>query len=297
MQLGPLGVWFFTDAMAATAAAEFAGRVEALGYGALWIPETVGREPFAHSSWLLANTERLVVATGIANIYARDPLTSACAQKTLAEQSGGRFLLGLGVSHAPLVEGVRGHEYRRPVATMRSYLESMAKASYMAVPPAEKPPTVIAALGPRMLALARDAADGAHPYLVTPEHTARAREILGATPLLCTEQKVLLESDPTRARETARRALAMYLGLPNYRANLLRLGFAESDLDGGGSDKLVDAIVVWGDEEAIRARVQAHLDAGASHVCIQPLHPQGLPAPDERVLEALAPAASSGSQA
>ena len=297
MQLGRLGVWFFTDAMAAPAAAEFAGRVEALGYAALWIPETVGREPFAHSSWLLANTERLVVATGIANIYGRDPLTSACAQKTLAEQSGGRFLLGLGVSHAPLVEGVRGHEYRRPVATMRSYLEGMAKASYMAVPPAEKPPTVIAALGPRMLELARDAADGAHPYLVTPEHTARAREILGEAPMLCTEQKVLLESDPARAREVARRALAMYLGLPNYRSNLLRLGFSESDVDGGGSDKLVDAIVVWGDEQAIRARVQAHLDAGASHVCIQPLHPQGLPAPDERVLEALAPDASPESAA
>jgi len=293
MQLGKLGIWFFTDAMAAPEAAEFVQRIEAQGYGALWIPETMGREPFAHSAWLLANTQRLVIATGIANIYGRDALAAASAQRTLNEQSGGRFLLGLGVSHAPLVQGVRGHEYRAPLATMRAYLEGMAKANYMAVPPAETPRTVIAALGPKMLALAAELADGAHPYLVPPEHTAQAREAMGPDALLCTEQKVLLETDPSRAREIARRALAMYLGLPNYRRNLLRLGFSESDLNDGGSDKVVDSLVAWGDIRAIESRVKAHFDAGADHVCIQPLNPEGLPRPDERVLEALAPGAGA----
>jgi probable F420-dependent oxidoreductase len=288
MQLGRTGVWFFTDALAAREAATFAQRVEALGYSALWIPEAVGREPFAHASWLLANTQRLVLATGIANIYARDAVTSRQGQLTLAEQSGGRFLLGLGVSHAPMVERVRGHKYATPLATMRSYLEKLRAAPYVGPRPPEEPPTLIAALGPRMLALARELAQGAHPYLVPPEHTARAREILGKGPWLCTEQKVLLVRDASKARDLARKAVAIYLGLPNYRNNLLRLGYRETDFDAGGSDRLIDALVAWGDEQALRKRVQAHLDAGADHVCIQPVHPEGLPRPDERVLEALA---------
>ncbi len=288
MQLGRLGVWFFTDALSAPEAADFARRVEALGYSALWIPEAVGREPFAHASWLLASTQRLVIATGIANLYARDPVTARQGQLTLAEQSGGRFLLGLGVSHAPMVERVRGHAYSAPVATMRSYLEKHKSAPYVGPRPPEEPPTVIAALGPKMLALARERAQGAHPYLVPPEHTARAREILGKGPWLCTEQKVLLVREPSKARDIARRAVAVYLGLPNYRNNLLRLGFRESDFDSGGSDRLIDALVAWGDEQALMKRVQAHLDAGADHVCIQPVHPDGLPRPDERVLELLA---------
>jgi probable F420-dependent oxidoreductase len=287
MRLGRLGVWFFTDALTAPEAAAFAQRVEALGYSALWIPEAVGREPFAHASWLLSNTRQLVVATGIANLYARDAVTARQGQLTLAEQSGGRFLLGLGVSHAPMVEGLRGHRYAAPVATMRSYLERLRAAPYAGPRPPEEPPTVIAALGPKMLALARDLAQGAHPYLVPPEHTARAREVLGKGPWLCTEQKVLLSSDPSKARALARRAVAIYLGLPNYRNNLLRLGYRESDFDAGGSDRLIDALVAWGDEQAIRKRVQAHLDAGADHVCIQPVHPDGIPRPDERVLELL----------
>jgi probable F420-dependent oxidoreductase len=289
MQLGKLGVWFFTDRMAAPQVAEFAQRVEALGYSALWIPEAVGREPFAHASFLLANTSRLVIATGIANIYARDAMASAQGQRTLAEQSAGRFLLGLGVSHAPMVEGLRGQHYGKPVASMRAYLERMKQAPYASIEPSEAPPTVIAALGPRMLELARELVDGAHPYLVPPEHTARAREILGADKWLCTEQKVLLETDAAKARQVARTAVAMYLGLPNYRNNLLRLGFAEADFEGGGSNRLIDAIVAWGDEKAIADRIQAHADAGATHVCIQPLHPEGQPLPDERALEALAP--------
>ncbi|RMF24761.1 MAG: TIGR03620 family F420-dependent LLM class oxidoreductase [Deltaproteobacteria bacterium] len=292
MELGRLGVWSFLDALPAGTAAEYARRVESLGYAALWIPEAVGREVLSSAAWLLSATERLVIATGIANIYARDPITMAAGQKTLAEQSGGRFLLGIGVSHKPLVEGVRGHDASRPLATMRGYLDRMAAAPYSAVPPPEDLPIVIGALHPRMLELAAERTKGAHPYLVPPEHTAFARETMGAGPWLCVEQKVLLESDPQKARSVARQAIAMYLGLPNYRRNLERFGFGPSDLDGGGSDRLVDAVVAWGDERAIEDRIRAHFDAGADHVCIQPLHPEGLPVPDERVLEVLAPGGS-----
>ena len=179
MKLGRLGVWYFTDRMTAAQAADFARRVESLGYAALWLPEAVGRDPFAHAALLLAATERLILATGIASIYARDANAMVAAQNTLAEQSGDRFLLGMGVSHAPMVEQMRGHSYGKPVSTMRAYLDRMDQAPYAAIAPGEKPPRVIAALGPAMLALARERCSGAHPYLVPPEHTARAREILG----------------------------------------------------------------------------------------------------------------------
>jgi probable F420-dependent oxidoreductase len=290
MRLGPIGVWYFTESLSAQAAAEAVQRIESLGYSALWIPEAVGRHPFAHAAWLLAKTERLIVATGIANIYARDPAASAAAQKTLAEQSNGRFLLGLGVSHRPMVEGVRGHKYESPVATMRQYLERMAKAPYMAVPPAEPPPTVIAALGPQMLKLAATMTQGAHPYFTTPEHTAMARKLMGPNAWLCVEQKVLLETDPTKARALGRAAATIYLGLENYRNNWKRLGFSDSDFANGGSDRFIDATIAWGDLGAIQKRIRAHQDAGASHVCIQPINPDGVPLPDWRVLEALAPA-------
>jgi probable F420-dependent oxidoreductase len=253
------------------------------------MPEAFGRHPFAHAGFLLARTRTLVVATGIANIYARDPMATRSAQLTLAEQSGGRFLLGLGVSHQPMVEGIRRHSYGKPVATMRAYLDAMEQATYLGPQPAEAPPTVLAALGPKMLELARDRAKGAHPYLVPPEHTARAREILGKGPWLCTEQKVLRSTDATRAREVARKALAMYLTLPNYRRNLNRFGFPDADLDGGGSDRVVDALVAWGSEKAIAERIQAHRDAGADHVCIQAIDPDGKPTPDLELLEALSP--------
>jgi probable F420-dependent oxidoreductase len=289
MQLGRSGVWFFTDMQNAAQAAETAQRIESLGYSAFWIPEAIGRHPFAHAAWLLAKTERLIIATGIANIYARDAAATAAAQKTLAEQSGGRFLLGLGVSHRPMVEGVRGHKYESPVATMRAYLERMASAPYAAFPPAEAPPTVLAALGPQMLKLAATKTRGAHPYFTTPEHTAMARKTMGPDAWLCVEQKVLLETDAAKARPLARRTAQIYLGLENYRNNWKRLGFTDDDFANGGSDRFIDATVAWGDVAALEKRVRAHLDAGASHVCIQPIHPEGLPLPDWRVLEALAP--------
>lgn len=289
MKLGPYAVWCGTDAMTADQAATFAKNVEAWGYSALWIPDALGREPFAHASWLLANTQTLILATGIANIYGRDPRAARAAQITLNEQSGGRFLLGLGVSHKPLVEDIRGHNYAKPLATMKAYLEAMAQVDYMGVPAPEDPPTVIAALGPKMLALSASHAQGAHPYLVPPEHTAEAREIVGPDAFICTEHKVLLETDAAKARSVAREALAIYLSLPNYRNNLLRFGFAEDDFENGGSDRLVDTLVAWGDEKSIAARLKEHLDAGATQVCIQALNPSGEPVPDERILEALAP--------
>lgn len=275
MNLGRLGVWYFFDGLPAGAAAQAAQRIEQLGYAALWIPETVGRHPLVHASWLLANTEKLVVATGIANIYHREPGVALAGQMTLAEQSGNRFLLGMGVSHKPLVEGVRGLEYGPPVATMRKYLEGMDSAPYNGARPAETPPRVIAALGPKMLELARDKCQGAHPYFTSPEHTAMARKILGPDKWLCVEQKVILETDPAKARELARPVARIYTGLPNYRNNWLRMGLAESDFENGGSDKFIDATFAWGSAEKIKARIQEHFDAGASHVCIQPVNPNG----------------------
>ena len=292
MAIGQLGVWTWLDSFAAADAAKFARKVEAWGYSALWVPEAVGRDPFATLAYLAARTERLRLATGIANIYARDAMSMRAIQQTLGELSGGRLILGLGVSHGHLVSGVRGHEYGKPVSTMRSYLEAMEKALYMGPAPEEPVPVVLAALRPKMLALAAEKTRGAHPYFVPPEHTARAREILGKGPWLCPEQMVLLETDATKARAVARQNMQVYVGLPNYQNNLKWLGFEDADFADGCSDRLVDAIVAWGDEQAIAARIQAHLDAGADHVCIQPFRADGEAGPDLRILEALAPRSS-----
>jgi probable F420-dependent oxidoreductase len=294
MELGKLGVWIGMDGMSAAAAAAFAKRVEERGYGALWIPEGRGRNALVLSSWLLAHTERLTVATGIANIYARDGVAMASGQRALAEQSRGRFLLGVGVSHRPMVEGVRGHAYGKPVATMRDYLRAMREAPYGAPQPADRPLTIVAALGPRMMALSGELADGAHPYNTAADHTAQARAILGPGKLLCPEVWVLLETDRTKARSAARQALSRYLQLENYVNGWHRQGFGDDDLAGGGSDRFLDAMVAWGDESAIRARIQQHWDAGADHVCIQLISPQGSrPAAGEPVLDLLAPARRS----
>jgi len=291
MELGKLGVWISMDSMTAPAAAAFAKRVEDWGYAALWIPESRGRNALVHSSWLLANTQRLIVATGIANIYARDPMAMANGQRGLNEQSDSRFLLGVGVSHRPMVQGMRGHTYGKPVATMRAYLAGMRDAPYQAPMPREKPLTVVAALGPRMLALSSELADGAHPYNTTPEHTAKARAILGPGKLLCPEVWVLLETDPAAARRAAREALSRYMQLENYVNSWRREGFGDDDLAGGGSERFLDAMVAWGDDGAIHARVKQHWDAGADHVCIQSISPEGAREPtDERVLDLLAPA-------
>lgn len=289
-KIGARGVWWFTEGMTAGDAVSFAQRLQGMGYGALWIPETLGRDPFAHAGMLLNETDELVVATGIANIFHRHPGAMKQAQNTLAEQSGNRFLLGLGVSHAPIVAGVRKLDYSKPLTQMREYLAGMAESAYLAVPPAEPPATVLAALGPKMLELAASDADGAHPYWTTPEHTVIAKEKLGGDKMLCVEQKVVLTTDPTEARAAARAALGMYIDLPNYYKNWFRLGYTEDDLADGGSDRLVDGLVAWGSAAQIEERLRAHVDAGATHLAIQALNPGGGGStPDFDALEALAP--------
>jgi len=284
--LGRIGIWTrqFEDHPAAKAQ-EAAAELESLGYGAIWFGEAVGREALTNAGLLLARTRRIAIATGIANIYARDPVTMAAGHKTLSEAYPGRFVLGLGVSHLPLVE-LRGHRYEKPIATMRAYLDAMDQAPYRSVPPSQKPVRMLAALGPKMLQLAAERTGGAHPYNTNPEHTAQARAILGPGPSLCPEQAVVLETNPARAREMGRAFLGFYLGLPNYANNFLRLGFGEADFQNGGSDRLIDAIVAWGDLNEIRKRVQSHLAAGADHVCIQVLtaDPKALPLPEWREL-------------
>lgn len=291
--LGKIGVWSPTDHLDSAQLRDFARQLEGWGYGALWQPEAVGRDPFTTIAYLAGQTERLTFATGIANIYARDATSMKALQHTLSGFLPRRFVLGLGVSHAPLVSNVRGHEYKKPVATMREYLEAVDKALYRGPAPADVAPIVLAALRPAMLELAKSAARGVHPYLVPVEHTRRARALLGPETWLCPEQKVLGITHAGEARAIARKTLKIYLGLPNYLRNLRDFGFDDADFANDGSDRLVDALVAWGDERTIRERIQAHFDAGADHVCIQALHPDGAPGADLKLLETLAPGAAS----
>lgn len=271
MDIGRVGLWtFLLDQHPTDRVRDLAQEIEEMGWPTLWRPESVGRDALISSSILLDATTRLNVATGIAQIYARHPVTTAAAQKTLAEAHDERFLLGLGVAHASSVEGVRGLDYSTPYSDMVAYLEAMANAPYTSVEPASKPLTVLAALGPKMLKLSATAADGAHPYFTPVEHTASAREIIGEGPLLAPQVMVVIDSDVNQAREVARRTMARYLRLPNYTNNLLRYGFTQTDID-TSSDRLVDAIVACGDLGVTLQRVQDHHDAGADHVCIQVL--------------------------
>lgn len=288
-QLRPVGVWTFTDALPAAEAAEFARRIEALGYSALWHPETVGRDPFVHLAHLAGATSTLLLATGIANLYNRHPGAMKQAANTLAEQSGGRFLNGIGVSHKPLVEDLRGLTYDKPLTAMRQYLDAMDRSPYQGPPPPAAPPVLLAALGPKMLALAGERTAGAHPYFTTPAHTREAREILGPDKLLCVEQKVILTTDESAAREAAHRQIVRYGALPNYRKNWKRLGYSEEQIE-ALDPGFVDDLIVWGDRDTIHARIAEHYDAGATHVCLQPVSLAGRPTPDLDVLEALAPA-------
>jgi probable F420-dependent oxidoreductase len=286
LALKKIGIWTGAfEKQGASKVQEAVAELEQLGYGAVWYSEATGRESLTQAGLLLSATSRMVVATGIANIYARDSFAMACGQKTLSEAYPNRFLLGLGVSHIPFVERLRGHSYSKPVEKMGAYLDEMDAAPYDSIAPSSTS-RVLAALGPRMLQLAAKRTDGAHPYNVPPEHTAMARQLLGTGPLLCPEQAVILESDPTKARQIARRFLAIYLGLPNYPNNFLRLGFTEEDIKNGGSDRLIDAIVAWGDMKAIQSRIHAHQSAGADHVCMQVLtaDPKSLPLREWREL-------------
>ena len=272
LDVGTVGIWTAAlDALPVAQAQEAVGELDELGYGALWFGEAYGREAFTAAQLYLSASRRMTVATGIASIYGRDAVTTNAAARTLSAAFPGRFLLGLGVSHAPLVERMRGHSYGKPLAAMRTYLGAMDAAPYLVADGGEPAPRVLAALGPRMLELARDRAQGAHPYLVTPAHTATARAVLGDGPLLAVEQAVVLTRDRDAFLAAAHNHLEIYTGLPNYRASWRREGFDDSDVVRGGSERLKDALVVMGDEDDVVRRVREHLEAGASHVCVQVL--------------------------
>jgi probable F420-dependent oxidoreductase len=268
--LGRVGVWSFAlETQTAAEEREAVRRIEELGYPALWVPEAVtSREIFSHASWLLASSERLVVASGIANIWARDPVAMANGWRMLTDAYPDRFVLGLGVSHAPSVAR-RGARYERPYTRMRVYLDAMDRAASSAPEPEAEPRRMLAALGPRMLELAAERSLGAHPYFVPVEHTAFARSRLGPEPVLAVEQTAVLETDPAEARRIARLFAVDYLQTTNYANNLRRMGWSDQDIAGQGSDALIDAVVAWGDVDRIASRVRAHLDAGADHVCVQ----------------------------
>ena len=268
--LGRIGVWSFAlEALTATEEREAVVEMESLGYRAIWIPESVeSREVFSHAAWILSSTGRAVVASGIANIWARDPTAMANGWRMLSDAYPGRFVLGIGVSHAGSVAR-RGGTYERPYTAMRDYLDAMDRAPSAAPEPDVTPRLVLAALGPRMLELAAERAHGVHPYFVPVEHTAFARQRLGPGPVLAVEQTVVLESDPSEARRVARGFALDYLQTENYARNLRRVGWTDADVAGQGSDALIDAVVAWGDVDRVAVRVRQQLDAGADHVCVQ----------------------------
>ena len=288
MDISCPGVFVFLDTIEGPQIAKFAREVEGLGYSTIWVVEAAGRNSLALATWLLAKTDSLCVGTGVASIWARAASTMAAGARAAAELSGGRFILGIG-SNNPAGAAMRGLSYGKPVTYMREYLGTMKAAAYNAPRPAAEAPVLLAANNRKMLALAGSDADGTLTYFVPPEHTAEARTIIGESKWVCAEQVVMLETDAGKARAAARAYMNFYLTLPAYQKNLAVLGFGQTDLANGGSDNLVDAIVAWGDETKVRARVEAHYKAGANHVCILPLNPAGGLVPDLRTLQALAP--------
>jgi probable F420-dependent oxidoreductase len=286
MDLGRVGCWqaeFITEAAVNVRAA--VAELEELGYGTLWYPEPlIAKDCFAAGAIVLAASESVKVATGIANLWARDAMTMATGERTLAEAFPGRFVLGLGVSHAEQVSE-HGFDYSKPVSLMRDYLDRMDATPNIAQAPEIPATRLLAALRPKMLELARDRTAGAHPYLVPVEHTRRAREILGEGKLLATEVTVVLEHDPDTARRIAREFTPFYLSKANYAKNLVWLGYSEDEVKDGGSDRLIDDLVGWGDLDAVTARVKEYLDAGADHVCVQVLNESaGFPMAELRAL-------------
>lgn len=287
------GVWLAPEGLTGEEVRALGPRLEELGYTRLWVGETFGRDPFAQLAAIGAATSTLGLATGIANIYNRHPGVMVQGANTVAEQTGGRMTLGVGVSSPAIVNKVRGIDYDKPLSFLRTYLDAMDEALYTSVPPSEPVPRVLAALGPKMLELAAERSAGAHPYNTTPEHTAMARETMGPDAGLFVEQKVMLTDDAELARTTGAKVLKFYSRAPGYRNAWLRMGFTEDDID-GLSEKLVDGLIAWGDVDRIEDRLTAHAEAGATHVCIHPLHPEhGQGAVDDDVLAALAPGAGA----
>jgi probable F420-dependent oxidoreductase len=285
MQLGRLGVWYSTDKLGGPQQIkQFVATVERLGYDTLWYPESRGYESLSVAGFMLANTTKLKFGSSIASMYARDAFTARRGMLSLHQLYGERFILGLGVSHVPMVEGVRGHKYEKPVPAMRAYLDGMTKGEAGS----ENWPIAIAALGPLMLKLSAERTQGALPYNTTPQHTAEAKKIMGPNKWLVAEQKVTLETDAAKARALGRKELSRYMVLDNYRNNWLRIGFTEADLANGGSDRFIDAMVLWGGADKVRQGLRAHFDAGATHVCLQPVHDDGDTAARDRIMTELA---------
>lgn len=296
LQLGAAGVWSNFDRLPAGEVVRFARRAEALGYDTLWTQESAGRDPFALLAHLAAHTTTVRLGVGIAVIYGRDAVAMHAGAATVHELSAGRMLLGLGASHRDTVTEVRGHDYRRPLTATREYLERYRRAAYRAPLPHGEPPVVLAALRDRMLGLAASAADGAFPYLVPVEYVTTARRLLDREaalagrprPALIVSLACLVQPDADAARTAARSYLDRYLRLPNYLANLRGCGFTNDELAHPGADRVVDALVAWGDEASVRARLRAMLDAGADQVAMIPLTADGTHA-DLATMEALAP--------
>lgn len=286
MKIGRLGAWYGIDRLSGPQIPPFLALLERLGYDVLWYPESRGYESLSLAGFLLGNSTKLKIGSSIASIYARDAFTARRGMLSLNALYGDRFILGLGVSHAPMVERLRGHTYAKPVPAMRAYLEGITKDQ----PGAEEWPIAIAALGPLMLKLAKERTRGALPYNVTPEHTSRAAKVLGPHKWLAVEQKVCLETDAGRARALGRKELARYMVLDNYRNSWLSLGFTEADLANGGSDRFIDAMVLWGDAATVKGKLRAHVAAGATHLAIQPVHDDGDFTARDRILTALADA-------
>ncbi|GAB3980731.1 TIGR03620 family F420-dependent LLM class oxidoreductase [Actinoallomurus acanthiterrae] len=294
--LGRVGVWTFAfDGQPAGRVREVAAEIEELGYGAIWYGEAFGRDTVGQAWLLLSSTRRITVASGIANIAFRDPIAMATAERTLGDAFPGRYLLGLGGHRVDdtvhKLDGYPMPARGRAVTTMRAYLDSMDAVPHHGPIPDPAPRRVLAALGPKMLTLAGERTWGAHPYFVPVEHTVRARQIMGPDAFLGVEQAVVLDTDLDRAREVARAHVGGYVTMAAHQeANVRRLGFGDEDIAGGPSDRLVDAIVAYGDVEAVHERVRQHLDAGADHVCLQVLTPDptALPLPEWRELAAVA---------
>ncbi|MBI3246563.1 MAG: TIGR03620 family F420-dependent LLM class oxidoreductase [Deltaproteobacteria bacterium] len=288
MDLRNLGVFCFLDGLSGAQTRQFVRTVERLGYSALWFAETRGRESFSFASYLLSQTDRLVVATGIAVVFSYEPIAVVNATRTLGELFEDRFILGLGVSNKRGNAG-RGIPYSKPVTFMRDYLAKMKATPYNAPAPHQEPPLVLAGMMPKMLQLAATETQGTHTYFTTTEQVTRVRAAIGTSPWVCAELAVMLETDAAKARTAARRYMQVYLGVEHYVQRLREVGFSDADFTNGGSDRLVDALIAWGDETAIRERIAAYYNAGASHVCLLPLSPENGMNPDERVLAALAP--------
>lgn len=280
-----IGVWWASDSWPMTEAQQVARDIEALGFGSLFLPEAFGKECLTQSAAFLAATDRLVVGTGIANIHVRLASAAEAGARTLTALYPGRFALGLGVSHGPLVDALGG-SYSKPLSTMRSYLETMAAVPAQIEPGVGRPPRLLAALGPKMIELSGTHADGAHPYLAMPEQTRVTREILGTDKWVIPEQAVVIGGDDAQQLAYAHQHLDIYSALPNYRNSWLRQGFEESDLVRGGSERLARALVGMGTVTQAAAAVTAHLDAGADHVVVQVLgeNPSIDPRPALRVL-------------